>query len=119
LKFELQNKDVIFNKLKAKQDLYQSYYNRTAHRQKEIDVGDHVLINHDTTRNKEWKRGVVINKHKSPRSFIVRDEKGSTVRRNRKHLRKSENKMLVQREVQSDLDGDEHVLNCTDKIKRE
>ena len=50
-----------------------------------LHSGDVVRIQHQG----QWQRGVVHSQHASPRSFIVKTEQGTTLRRNRRHLIKT------------------------------
>lgn len=54
-----------------------------------LNEHDRVLIR----RSNSWVPGEVVNKHITPRSYVVRDEDGSVYRRNRVMLRKSYNKV--------------------------
>ena len=51
----------------------------------QLQVGQPVRIRIDT--NKDWsERGIVVRVCDEPRSYMIRNTKGNTVRRNRKHL---------------------------------
>ena len=50
-----------------------------------LDEGDKVTMKHD----KKWIRAIVVDKHHTPRSYIVQTPRGQRYRRNNKHLNKS------------------------------
>ena len=51
----------------------------------EFSVGDSIVF----WKNKRWLKGTVVEKHAAPRSYIIRQLNGRTLRRNTWHLRKS------------------------------
>ena len=66
---------------------------------KPLKEGDVVRIR----GNKDWKdKGVVIEKTKYPRSYVVENQRGNRVRRNRRHLIPTMEEMKY--EVESDED---------------
>ncbi|KAK9751699.1 hypothetical protein QE152_g4840 [Popillia japonica] len=63
-----------------------SHYWKISKELKPLSEGESVLIN----KGKVWERGQVVEKHDTPRSYIVQTE-DATYRRNRRHLRPSLN----------------------------
>jgi hypothetical protein len=63
------------------------YYDRNAKDRKPFGQGDNVLIKD----GKSWKRGKVVSKFHTPRSYTVSDEGGTILRRNSLHLKHSRN----------------------------
>lgn len=97
---EISNPEEIKDKLKEKRDKYTNYYNKTARNLEELEEGEDVLININTNKNKEWERGIISNKYPTPRSYVVKNQIGNEVRRNRIHLKKSKNKTEFRNQVQ-------------------
>ena len=58
------------------------YYDRGTRDLSPLHSSDVVRVNH----NKQWQRGVVDTKHIEPRSYNVRTETGSMLRRNRRDI---------------------------------
>lgn len=54
-----------------------------------LNKGDNVTVYNHVT--KFWEPGKIIDRHVAPRSYIVQDGLGNTVRRNRQDLKPSEN----------------------------
>jgi len=71
--------------LQARQDKMKEHYDTTAHGLKPLHPGDAVRVL-DTPRD-TWKPAVVTRCSEEPRSYIVATPDGSTLRRNRRHLR--------------------------------
>ncbi|KAJ8911780.1 hypothetical protein NQ315_008833 [Exocentrus adspersus] len=74
-------------KVKEKQITYKNYHDKTAKSRKELQIGDNVLVRRDKT----WEPSKVLDKHVSPRSYLVQDERGTILRRNSAHLKPSQN----------------------------
>lgn len=55
------------------------------------------------TGHREWKSGIVLAKSKHPRSYIVRSDEGSVLRRNVYHLHKSAEESNAARVVVPDI----------------
>lgn len=68
----------IKSKLKEKQLVQKSYYDRQTRCLPELHRGEKVRIQ----KGHEWKPAVIIDRHKQPRSFIVQTPDGRTYRRN-------------------------------------
>lgn len=75
--------------LVARQNKQKYYHDRYAHSLPELNSGDNIVMLNFKTG--QWEKGKVLYKHKLPRSYIVIDSRGKTLRRNRKHLKKSNN----------------------------
>ncbi|CAM1323558.1 Uncharacterised protein r2_g3205 [Pycnogonum litorale] len=69
--------------LSRRQQTQKIYYDRSAKDLPELSSGDDINIRLDD----EWNMGKVIDQTENPRSYIVKDEGGSTYRRNRIDLR--------------------------------
>jgi hypothetical protein len=65
-----------------RQERQKEIFDRTARDLPPLKPGDVVRVRQDS----ELTRGVVTAAHNSPRSYIVETERGSTLRRNRRHL---------------------------------
>lgn len=68
--------------LKTRQSKQETFYNRHAKALQPLHEGDTIRVNH----NGQWRSGVVRDKHITPRSYIIDTEDGSTLRRNRRDL---------------------------------
>lgn len=76
-----------YEKILNKQKLAKQYYDTCAKERQEFSAGDNVTINRDGI----WEPAQIINKCNEPRSYIVKTENGTCLRRNSVHLRKSMN----------------------------
>jgi len=65
-----------------RQQKYKRWYDRGAKDLEPLHPGDVVRVRH----NDQLQRGVVSSQHETPRSYIVENEYGSTLRRNRRDL---------------------------------
>lgn len=74
--------------LQQVQSKQKMFYDRTAVKLPLLVEKESVWVRKD----KLWEPAVVLNKHQAPRSYIVKTESGSVVRRNRGDLRRSSNK---------------------------
>ena len=61
------------------------YYNKSAKSLKPLKKGDTVFVR-PTKKGREWSRAIV-NKAMGIRSYVVTNDHGSNIRRNRRHLR--------------------------------
>jgi hypothetical protein len=65
-----------------------SRYDKSASlEEKHFDIGQDVWI--QNVLNKQWERGVIVNKLPQPRSYLVRNNNGSVFRRNAIYLKKA------------------------------
>ena len=93
LKPRLQSKDTR-NKLIVRQQKQKFYHDKNAKPLKELDVGDTVRLR----REKEWIPAKVVEKDKHPRSYHVTTEQGTTYRRNRRDIVKTNEDPVVIKE---------------------
>ena len=75
-------------KLKDVQKRQARYYNADAHDLPELNEGATVRLKPFVLGQKEWKRGVVVERL-DERSYEVETADGSSYRRNRAHLKKT------------------------------
>ena len=61
------------------------YYDRTAKERAGFERGQKVFVQNNAT--KQWKPAIVLSKCDTPRSYIIKEENGSIVRRNSSFLR--------------------------------
>ena len=67
-----------------RQERQKMYYDRKAGKPlKQLSPGDSVMM----ATNGKWKRAQIVDRHDSPRSYVVADERDHQYRRNRKFLR--------------------------------
>ena len=65
-------------------------FNQHANDLVELSPNENVTIYNHV--NKTWEPGKILEKHATPRSYVVENSQGNVVRRNRVDLRKSVNK---------------------------
>lgn len=82
------NRDIATDHLKKRQDQQKEYHHGRAHEQSPLYKEQHVRIQ-DLVK-KKWVPGVVVNKRQEPRSYEVRTENGNILRRNRRHIKETE-----------------------------
>lgn len=81
------NQRAITNYLGKAKELQKTQYDRRAGRElEEIAPGTRVWLQ-PQEQKREWQPATVIGNHESPRSYVVETDKGSRLRRNRRHLR--------------------------------
>lgn len=83
--------------LQEKQRKQRKLYNRNAKDLPPLEVGDKVNVQ----RGLEWEPAIVVEKHPSPRSYIVQNSSGSELRRNRKWLNKSVTSPPIEKSVKA------------------
>ncbi|XP_060081822.1 uncharacterized protein K02A2.6-like [Ylistrum balloti] len=89
--------------VKRQKKQQQSYDRHASGGLQPLSPGDQVLLQqHPNTCRSEWKHGTVIEKHKTPRSYVIRSG-NRAYRRNRRHLRPTRSK--------ADLDQEPADLN--------
>ena len=91
----------VIDKLKARQDVNHSYYNRCAKDLKPLKVNDNVTVYNPV--KKIWQPGKIIGMSRFPRSYHVVDAEGNSVRRNRFDLRPSLNAPELNSDILSDV----------------
>ncbi|GFS87147.1 integrase catalytic domain-containing protein [Nephila pilipes] len=78
----------IREKLIERQNIQKLHYDKTAHPLPGLKQGENVRILN--FKNKTWESAKIVSKHKlRPRSYFVKNQSGKILRRNRKHIRKS------------------------------
>ncbi|GFT48060.1 transposon Tf2-9 polyprotein [Nephila pilipes] len=78
----------IREKLIERQNIQKLYYDKTAHPLPELKQGENVRI--FNFKNKTWESAQIVSKHKlHPWSYFVKNQSGKILRRNKKHIRKS------------------------------
>ncbi|XP_044759023.1 uncharacterized protein LOC123316837 [Coccinella septempunctata] len=65
------------------------YFNKNTRPLPDLKEGQNVTVYNHV--KKYWQPGQIVREHQSPRSFVVKTEKGEIIRRNRIDLRKSQN----------------------------
>ena len=85
IKHQMPNRDQISQRLVERQQSMKYYHDRNAHDLSPLATGQHVRI--QDQRTKKWLPGIVSCKRPEPRSYEVQTQYGSTLRRNRCHLR--------------------------------
>ncbi|KAK9719387.1 hypothetical protein QE152_g22683 [Popillia japonica] len=95
---EQRNVEIGLEEVKTRQ---KEYYNKGAKERKEFESGDLVALREKERKefesgdlvalreNKIWIPGKIVEKHNTPRSYIVKDQSGKVLRRNSSHLKKS------------------------------
>ena len=91
------SKDTL-TKVEINQKRYKYYHDRHVKVRDEFREGQNVLIK----KEKIWEPGKVLNKSKTPRSYIVLDEQGQQLRRNEIHLKPTETEYVQQPKVDND-----------------
>ena len=74
-------------KLQARQDLQKLYYDKSSRDLPEVYPGDNVRVLNPF--NHKWEPGVVKDREQTPKSYVVDMPSGSTLKRNRRHIRPS------------------------------
>ena len=82
---EMPNRDEINQRLTERQESMKYYHDRNAQDLNPLKTGQHVFVQNQST--KKWVPGTVKCKRPEFRSYEVQTESGSTLRRNRRHLR--------------------------------
>jgi hypothetical protein len=75
------------SKLQARQDLQKLYYDKSSRDLSEVYPGDKVRVLNPF--NHKWEPGVVKDKEQTPKSYVLDMPSGSTLKRNRRHIRPS------------------------------
>ena len=86
------------------------HYNKTARNLQPLEQGDIVRVqptDNDKQKNVEWRKAH-ITKKLDQRSYEISTEKGTTLRRNRRHLRSTAETMQAQDDV-PDMTSEQHV----------
>ena len=93
--------------LVKQQQWSQVYYNKQSKTLSQLKSNDVVRVKHGN----RWEKAVVVNTHMTPRSYIIKTADGTVLRRNRRHLRHTDEDITM---VNSDYidDGDDTVNNA-------
>lgn len=91
-------------KILAKRKINEQHYNKNAKSLKPLNKGCNVtVLNH---RNNVWEPAKIEKLHDSPRSYVLQDCRGNTVRRNRIDIKLSENPFkLTDNSFESETDN--------------
>lgn len=82
----------VLENLHKRQQKHADVYNRRARPEKKsFRPGDHIRIRTGRT----WERGIITELHSAPRSYMVRMEDGTVLRRNRNMIRHSPDKAII------------------------
>ena len=71
------------DRLKTRQKKYKEYFDKHSHELRPLKIGEPVVM----LTGDKWSHAKVVEKHISPRSYIVKTPSGNKFRRNRKHLK--------------------------------
>ncbi|GBN38584.1 Retrovirus-related Pol polyprotein from transposon 17.6 [Araneus ventricosus] len=96
----------IREKLIMRQNIQKFYYDKTAHPLSELKQKENIRILN--FKNKTWEPAEIVSKHKlHPRSYFVKDQFGKILRRNRKHIRKSNTPFNIE------TDPNDEIINTS------
>ncbi|GFT36785.1 uncharacterized protein K02A2.6 [Nephila pilipes] len=101
----------IREKLIERQNIQKLHYDRTAHLLPELKQGENVRILN--FKNKTWESAKIVSKHKlHHRSYFFKNQSGKILRRNRKHIRKSNTSFHIETDPNdiSSFDSDSEVV---------
>ncbi|KAI3368430.1 hypothetical protein L3Q82_025389, partial [Scortum barcoo] len=94
-----EGKAEVHEKQKYKQLKQKSYYDRHTRQLPDLQTGENVRIQ----KGDIWQPAVGVDKHRQPRSFIVRTTDGNFYRRSRKHLLKMGEREFPPTDVQDNF----------------
>jgi transposase InsO family protein len=80
-------KEHIAEQLQLRQDQQKTYHDRKAHELHPLHIGQHVRVQDQDTR--KWMPAIVQERRDEPRSYNIQTERGSVLRRNRRHIRET------------------------------
>ncbi|XP_024119581.1 uncharacterized protein K02A2.6 [Oryzias melastigma] len=83
--------------LRRRQEKQKLYFDRQTKTLPDLHAGEKIRMQRGAT----WQPAEVLHRHKQPRSFVVRTPDGRLYRRNRKHLRRTEEKTFPQADGQN------------------
>lgn len=97
----------VHEQLKQRQKKQKQYYDRMAKYLPDLQPGEGIRMR----KGDSWKPAVVLDKHEQPRSFIVKTPDGKLFRRNRRHLRKTNetDSSTFEKSVDMDTDSQQSV----------
>lgn len=99
---------------KKLQQKVEYHYNKTAKPLNELEVGQDILFKKKIS-DECWKKGIIVDKAKSPRSYIVEDECGRQYRRNRQHLCISR-QQLLNRDVNNAINTNPYFVDYSSDV---
>ena len=102
----LPNHNDIYNRLKDRQDIQKSYYDRNTRDLPPLIKGQPVHIQNSRGT---WDPAIVQQQCIEPRSYVVSTESGMELRRNRKHIRESTGRHTLQAEKGEEISDHEKV----------
>ena len=95
--------------LNQRQQEQKRYYDRNTKPLKPLKPGDQVRIRSD---KKRWEPGFVESKCPEPRSFNIKTDSGSILRRNREHILKTEENRTKQQQFDlEDVNHDDNIVH--------
>lgn len=78
-----ENPGKVKKKLKSRQQKQKLYHDKRSSKElKSLSQGQKVAVLHD----KKWVPGTIVEKHQTPRSYVVETPSGTKLRRNRRHI---------------------------------
>ena len=92
----------IQKQLEKRQQKQRQYYNRGARSLLPLSPGDAVRYK----TGSKWQPAIVVSKHTTPRSYIIRATNGNILRRNRRHLKRT---VEAPPELNYSIDDDEEM----------
>ncbi|GJQ81737.1 hypothetical protein Trydic_g9176 [Trypoxylus dichotomus] len=103
------------HKITQNQNTYKFYHDRTSRFRKELAEDNNVVLRKDKLREPIAE---VIGKHNIPRSYIIQDQSGNILRRNKSHLKVSDNEFKLEIEDDHGLSNDPSDKNVLTLIAR-
>jgi len=113
LKPALINHDDFITRREEQQTKQCKYYNRTAHELPPLQSNEEVRFK--KTPKSEWEPAIVVERHDTPRSYVVKTEDGGVYRRNRKHILKMKGNTLQQQSDDLDTDVEPSCTGIAEK----
>ena len=84
---DFSNSDSVREELQNRQDIQKMYHDRKSKDLPPLIPGQNVRI--QNSQSGQWEKGKIVSKCEEPRSYLVKNPEGHTLRRNRIHLRES------------------------------
>ena len=99
---EPSNGGQVKEKLVKQQTRQKSHYDKHSKFLAPLKPNDTVRYKHGSI----WKPAMVLSEHTAPRSYIIQTSDGTILRRNRRHLKRTNEKVVVRSSYYDDDDGD-------------
>ncbi|KAF5288295.1 hypothetical protein FQA39_LY04063 [Lamprigera yunnana] len=97
------------DKVRTKQEYFKRNYDKSANKfNQTLKPGDNVLI-----EDKFWEKGKVVDKHCTPRSFNVINNKGNIIRRNFSQLKPTNTKFEIDNSSDPDDYDQDQIKDCS------